>query len=311
MARADEGFAELFVDDLPQNGQIVLRPWGKIQGTLTIGGKPKANEILYLSRWPKLDDKTLFTVVHDQTVRTDADGKFVVSQIAPGDIWLTRRLRPITASITHFAHVNIKPAETAQVTLGGGRTVIGHLTEPKEFPETILWQGNGNWTEGTIRLLPEHPFKRPADWYNLTAAQQHARMEEWGKTAEGQASKASLFSISFLVEPDGTLTIPDLTPGQYEMKIQTSQGPDLVEPIASLDRTLEIEKPASPGGSLDLGGLEVKLHPRLRIGDLAPNFECQTLAGTPLKLSCTLGENMSCSTSAKTAWSKRCIMRMP
>jgi len=290
VVRSDGGFAQLFVDDLPKNGQVVLRPWGKIEGTLSISGKPKAGEMVYLSRWPRLDDKTLFSVIHDQGVRTDADGKFVFPQVAPGDAWVTRRLRAGTAAVTHFAYINLKPAETARVVLGGGRTVTAQLVQPKNSSETILWQSRINWSEGEIRSIPVHAFKPAADWYSLTASQQRARLEEWSKTEEGQAAKATMFKISFAVDPDGTVSVPDLAPGKYQMKITTTEGPDLTEPVASFEQALNVEKTANAGEALNLGTLEVKMSPRLHVGDLAPNFECKTIEGADLKLSTYKGK---------------------
>src|SRR5204863_1953973 len=83
IVRADEGFAQLFLEQLPPNHQIVVRPWGRIEGTLKFGDEPQPGQDIHLSRWPRLDDKTLFHVIHDTSNRTDADGHFVFDRVAP------------------------------------------------------------------------------------------------------------------------------------------------------------------------------------------------------------------------------------
>lgn len=284
VARDPEGLVQIFVEDLPKSREIRLRPWGKIEGTLTISGKPRPDETLFLSRFPRLNDKTLMQVVHDQTIRTDADGHFTIDHVAPGDVWITRRLRPQDGAITHFAYVDVQPGSTSRVTLGGGQTITGTLTQPKDFPQPLIWQDHNNWTEVEIQSLPIHDYQPTPDWYNLTASQQSARMEEWGRTKDGQAYKDNLFKLSAIAAPDGSFTIPDLAPGKYQLSFRTTQGPDLSEAVASLDRTLDVEKNANPNDALNLGSLEVKVQPLLHVGDRAPRFECQTLQGQPLKL---------------------------
>jgi RNA polymerase sigma factor (sigma-70 family) len=284
IVRADEGFAQLFLEQLLPNHQIVVQPWGRIEGTLKFGDEPQPGQDIYLSRWPRLDDKTLFHVIHDTSVRTDADGHFMFDRVAPGDAWLTRRLRPQAANATHFAYVDVQPGKTEQVQLGGARALVGHLVQPKDAAENIIWRDRSYWTEGQLISLPQHPRKLPPNWYGLSAAEQRAKMDEWGRTEEGQDFKRSMLNLSFVVNPDGTFTIPDVAPGDYQMKIETTQGPDLVERVASLEHAFTMPQAANAGGAVDLGDLEVKVAPRLRVGDAAPAFECKTLDGKSLKL---------------------------
>jgi RNA polymerase sigma factor (sigma-70 family) len=278
VVRADEGFAEVIADALPPGGEIHLKPWGRIEGTFSIGEEARGGEMIFLSRWPRLDDKTLFYVIHDASARTDADGHFVFERVAPGDVWLTRRLRPQMAVVSHFAYVDVQPGKAERVRLGGsGAAVVGRLVQPKDSPEVVLWRDRRHWTEGELFTLPRHPRKLPADWYNLGASQRRARMEEWGRTEDGLAFKRSMFSLSFLANPDGTFTIPDVAPGEYQMRVRTTEGPDLVEDVASLEYGFTVA--ADAAGVVDLGGLEVKVMPRLHVGDAAPAFECKTLDG--------------------------------
>ena len=281
VVRDEKGFAQVFVDDLPRSREILVSPWGRIEGVMKMGERPVAGETIYLSRWPRMDDQTLFNVVHDLTARTDAEGKFVFPRLSAGDVWITRRVRQVTADVSHFAYVDVEAGKTAQVRLGGGRMIIGKMMQPKDAREAIIWQDRTSWTQGEVTSVPAHPFERPADWYNLTSSQRAARMAEWGRSKAGLAFKNSMFKISFLVGPDGMFSIPDLAPGDYELKARTSEGS---EAVASVERALTVDAAGKPGEALDLGTLEVKVEPRIRVGDVAPQFECKTVNGAPLKL---------------------------
>jgi RNA polymerase sigma factor (sigma-70 family) len=293
VVRAEEGFAQVFVDQMPQDRKIQVRAWARIEGTMQIGDRALRNEKIYLSNWPRLNNNAIFAVLNEQIVRTDADGHFAFPRVTPGDLWITHRLRDMVAQPSHFAYVDVQPGKTHDVQLGGtGRPVVGQLVQPKEAKHPLLWMDQTHWSEGTAEVLPAHRW--PQIPPGLTPGQQDAELAKWGNTDEGRSAKRNLFKITFLVNPDGTFRIEDLRPGQYHLAITTTLGPDVSETLATLDYDLTVPEMAGARNDepLDVGPLEVTLKPRLYAGDPAPAFECKTFDGQAVKLENFKGKHL-------------------
>jgi len=89
-ALADAGYAVATADDLSANPDVVVKPWGRIEGVLRIGRSPGTNQMVNIGIWGSSETYEWTIVAHGMSVRTDAEGRFVFPRVAPGDVWLTR-----------------------------------------------------------------------------------------------------------------------------------------------------------------------------------------------------------------------------
>jgi hypothetical protein len=83
------GYAKVTVAALAAaSNQIVLQSWGRLEGTLTVGGQPKSDW------WIQVDGGTpVEPILRDITtfgVRTDAAGRFILNNVPPGQWYVGR-----------------------------------------------------------------------------------------------------------------------------------------------------------------------------------------------------------------------------
>jgi RNA polymerase sigma factor (sigma-70 family) len=299
VVRHPSGFIQLSDEEFKKtNGQIWLQPWGKVEGRVLIGDKPQAGEKITLFRSGSGEDWEAMQVQHSRETRTDANGKFVFDNVAPGDSWIawepkTKRLRRIRHTM-----IEVAPGKTLTQDIGGtGRPVIGRAAVvPTNAPDVKLsWDMNGRKANASamyhrIEGTQLVGFTTPPGWERMTRAEQIKLQKQWEKTPQGRYSKRYQWAEDFDINPDGTFRIDDLMPGKYGIQLRILRtengfGEDLVE------CNTEFEVPELPAGKtridepLDLGTMPVKLIPRTEAGKPAPDFEAATLDGKTIKLS--------------------------
>src|SRR5881296_515060 len=84
-------------------------------------------------------------VQHGTSVRTDANGHFAFSRVAPGDVWLTHSvtIRPGEGRQSGHQYVKVAPGDQIVVQLGGtGRTVTGRVSW--DSTNKLLFYGSMN-----------------------------------------------------------------------------------------------------------------------------------------------------------------------
>src|SRR2546422_7249208 len=107
----DAGYALVTADELASNPEVIVQPWGRIEGDLRIGKSPGSNQMVNISIWGSQPTYEWMLVSHSTSVRTDADGHFVFPQVAPGDVWLTRSVvvRPGEGRESGHHYVKVLP----------------------------------------------------------------------------------------------------------------------------------------------------------------------------------------------------------
>jgi len=144
----EQGYAEVSVASLATVTNVLLKPLGRIEGTVLSGKNPVSGQRVTLNGGGR---ERRFGPIHYLAYSADTDsvGHFVVERMCPGEYHLPG-----------FGTVTIKPGETTRVTLGGGgRTVTGQVVlSNKEW--SIDWQHcragwRGNpWSNGEATLYP-------------------------------------------------------------------------------------------------------------------------------------------------------------
>lgn len=294
VARTPEGFAQISNDDFKKNnGQVMLQPWGKVEGKLLVGSKPQPREKINLQRIGSRDDWVAMRVLHSLVATTDKDGTFVFNAVAPGESWLDWEKKGRPTRIVRHTMVEVDAGKTATIDIGGkGRPVIGKAASvPVNAPdEKLKWVTFGNQNvDGNYHNVEGTRVSPPENWQKMTNEQQVAWQKAWEKTPAGRKFHGLRWSEDFDIDPDGTFRLEDLVPGTYFVSLRMFRnengfGEDLVE------CTKEFTVPPLPAGTersdepLDLGTIETTLIPRTRVGKVAPNFEATTLDGKKISL---------------------------
>jgi RNA polymerase sigma factor (sigma-70 family) len=297
VVRHPSGFLQLTHEEYKAaKGQLWLQPWGRVEGRLMVGDQPQANQKVQLFRSGSRDEWDKLQVQHSRETKTDANGKFVFDNVAPGDSWLaweptSKRLRRSRHTLTE-----VEPGKTVVQDIGGkGRPVIGRAAQaPTNAPDVkLVWDMNGRKNNASAMYYQVRDFsgyKTPPGWERMSRAEQIKLQREWEKTPQGRANLKAQWGEDFDINPDGSFRIDDLLPGKYGVQLrilrtENGYGEDLVE----CDHQFTV--PELPAGvtrmdePLDIGTVAVKLKERTEPGKPAPQFTATTLDGKTIKLS--------------------------
>ena len=240
------GYAEASLQDLTASPTIVLQPWGRVEGTLRIGGEPGIGQKIELSNWYWRFGTNPCLQLHMES-QTDANGRFVFEGVPPGEreIWHSINLRPDktgpsfsdgvvikTGSGTAMMMrpwagpsqnmlVQVQPGQTTEVTLGGtGRTVVGrvHANDPSQ---PINWQMYP-YTISSKVSRPDAPqrkdFASDAEYATAEDGWIAGEQKFWLSEAGSEAQRNSRrYLVVFAT--DGSFRIDDVSPGTYWFNI--------------------------------------------------------------------------------------------
>jgi len=210
----DAGYAVATADELSTNPNIVVQPWGRIEGVLRIGKSPGTNQMVNLGIWGTSETYEWNLVQHAMSVRTDANGRFVFPRVAPVDVWLTHTVavRPGDGRPSGHHYVKVAPGDHIQVQLGGtGRTVTGRME----------WNADDNLTfYGTLWAREKHGMRAPPDWRSMSVEEKRKYVREWRESAEGELFKQEVRNYEFSVQSNRTFRVEDVLPGRYRMQVR-------------------------------------------------------------------------------------------
>jgi peroxiredoxin len=290
----DGGYAEVTDDELAAEPNVVLKPWGCVEGTFRIGGQPGIGEIVRLEYY---SDERRYEYgprigVHYGPARVDANGHFVWARLAPGRVRISLwyRLGGVMATRTRSQVIEVVSGEWVSVTIGGrGRTVVGSfVSADPNVP--IAWGG------GQVILdlkLPEPPT--PDNLEEMIFVEKRRWRDSWLRTEEGRAYKKMEWergcSYRAKIERDGSFRVDDVMAGEYELRAGVGEklGGKVVygprKPVAAPDYEFAVPDVYDQEGDklLDLGTLEVEIKRSLGVGDLAPAFKAETFDGREIK----------------------------
>ena len=232
IALNETGYAQVSLEQLKQSRQITLQKWGRIEGTLRVGHHLGTNEVVALTsnqaRWITqsfhgLGRQTNNIVVTNTSparlpepilnssvfkVKTDDQGRFVITFVPPGDRTINR-LIPLGSGSWNYNQittVKVLPGETLVTNLGGtGRTIRGTI----------------KFADGTTM---EHQNRAayifPANSHYLDKVRQlktDAEREAFFNSEEADRERKAFHSYSAPVKPDGSFQSDDVPPGEYQL----------------------------------------------------------------------------------------------
>ena len=133
IAVSDAGYADAFPDEFAKSGKLVLRPWGKIEGEVRIGGRPGTDQqVEFQPACFSAGDGPTTSPTATPTM-TDQRGRFAFDRVVPGPgtVWraVANAATPLGIPAWGWQEpVEVKPGQTARVRIGGkGRPVIGRV----------------------------------------------------------------------------------------------------------------------------------------------------------------------------------------
>jgi peroxiredoxin/protocatechuate 3,4-dioxygenase beta subunit len=257
---------------------VVLEPWGRVEGALSVGSRPVRGESV-LIRSARHGETPGLWVRQQLNTRTDDQGRFAFDHLLPGLVRLEHSLKTTWDQPVASAPVPalaVKSGRTTRLELGRtGRPVIGHLT----FPEEIKARA-GKRLGGTIAYRPQPP-RSPG---MLTS-------EESRRWAQEEENTSRYYGLA--IRPDGSFRADVVPPGNYEIEATVwEQDPEDPRRTTVLLGTAQhpIVVPGIQGASgnssdpFDVGSMPIKLRPHLDVGRLAPDFQATALDGKPVRL---------------------------
>ncbi len=299
-----QGFAEVRASNVIAGGEIVLQPWGRVQGRVRVGaGSQEDRTVIMTSADWEYGFEGRSGVPLSLSLRTEAgaDGSFTFDRVPPGERKVALQVRVNDRSsgrgqgTTHAMPVLVSPGGTTEVMVGGtGRTVIGRMTVAGGDPEDVDWKRDIH-TMYTI-LPPPPSLPGVVVTPNMTEPERQRAFREHNEkqraywmTEEGRALRRKHRQYVLLFETNGTFRVDNVEPGEYQVYVSLTNPdrPDnYYEYIGSMNKQVTV--PAAKSGQentpFDLGATSVQVRGIQRTGRRAPAFEVKTFEGKTIRL---------------------------
>ena len=246
---APEGLLVTTVAKAREYPTLRLKPFGRVEGTLMSEGKPKRGGSV---------TATLLTETHElylsREATADQDGKFVITNLPPGEYQLYRVFYPrrqgnesYAVQPSHQRLLTIKDGETVQIQYGGGgRTVTGQAA-PENPAIAVDWRNDSQSLE----------LARPTAGGGMKSfVRESFHLGESAADVLKDEREARSYHLEF--EEDGSFRAEDVPPGNYELRIKVTRPrpsqrggyPQPGEVLGSLTRKVTIPEGKEP---FDLG----------------------------------------------------------
>jgi thiol-disulfide isomerase/thioredoxin len=288
------GYLETDLAALSGGGTVKLLPWARVEGRLVRQGGNIAGQTMKAIFFRRVQQSRILFLLE---ARTDAHGRFVFDRLPPGKGRIGRVRAPLDAQVAQATQVELLPAKTTTVMVGGiGRTIIGRVQIPPVFLGQHDWICDGYVQRSQSTLVPP----MPDDVRDGTEEQRVRWMTSFSQTEAGKAytsalakARDSFRSYPMETKPDGTFRIEDVLPGSYELDTSVYPWPRGLHADMGEDRLAEgfarLNVPDLPYNAdeepLEIRPVAMNFTSVAAVGEPAPGFAAPTLDGRTLRLS--------------------------
>ena len=315
----DEGFAQVTEEQFLESPEIYLEKWGRVEGDIFVGSKPGAGEKVRLYNPYSHNDPKGINFSFSYNATADDQGRFVIDRVTPGLMKIAISIVSEDGRRTSYSgmkDVEVVSGETSYATIGGdGRTVVGKIARPPYLDPDWPWncaRGRINvdvpdQTKLMAQIYKELELPRPAEFEQMTSTEIVQWFEQWAMSEEGLAwqkefqdrLKEEIGDVqqqhyALQINSDGGFKADNVTEGDYLIALTfMGKGKRAGEPdyrnrlgVGKYKFTMPEITDDNIDQPLDLGliNLEMKMHPRLQIGQTAPAFTIDTLDGGKVSL---------------------------
>lgn len=278
---ADKGYAETSLMSLARTHEVRLTPWGRLEGTIALGGKPIQGARIAFETVRRGNYRLFLQYLFE----TGTDGKFDFTKMPPGKYEVYYHKNNGWSSRNHKQSVEIAAGQTTHLDYQiAGRTVTGKIRNT--LAEAVV-----DWRQAPIKksLTRKQSISksREVDSNDYVSWDDYSKAYNEIRAASSQEAP-EVYEFEF--NEDGSFKAEGVSPGTYIMEFQIGKPDRLRNPmerelLATLQREVVVP-PASDSQTnepFDLGELE------MRIGDGKPStpktFDARGRDGKAIKLS--------------------------
>jgi hypothetical protein len=254
----ERGYAEISIDSLKQTPQIKLQAWGRIEGILRVGRHLGTNELVTLQQAPMFEKPQPMIDGNDFQARTDNQGRFIFTQVPPGERKIARMIPQGERSWVHSpgTSITVKPGDVTRIEIGGnGRTVIGKLRLSQPNPDV-------DWRRAHAAIHSPYPSPFP----KFTDPQ---KQSAWIESPEGKDFWKNIRThpaYPVILASDGSFRVEEVRPGKYEFEVsllRSDTPQSALDFLGTFKKSIVVPEGKSPDDDspADLGILESKLEP--------------------------------------------------
>ena len=253
VAASDTGYAQLPWAQFQQEPTLVLRPWGRIEGTIFSKGKPIAGrKVLLTVQQPGTFDN-FHTDFSAYQATSDEQGKFAIERVPSAHCTVVQLVQTSPNSWLHAnpTPVEVLPGETTVVELGNrGATVTGRVRAGNVLADKPGAQ---------LMVMLSTPYPKPPDELGDQAA-----ITAWYQSDAFKQAHQRHRNYNAVPEADGSFTFDGVEPGSYTLTANADwpkpEGKSWErEQLGRTSQPLVIpENAAQSAGTVDAGDLELK-----------------------------------------------------
>lgn len=251
----EKGYARRSAEELAKSADLTLEPWGRVEGVVTVLGKPLANVPLRFIL-DATDQHSMFYDVFEYNARTDDQGRFAVEHVPAGVAQVSTGTRfgknPGPYGIVSSPRRLIRPGESLTLNVGGtGRPVVGKIR---------VRDGNELAVTGGRLVLktnempePDEPSAEEMKTWDMEKRFLH-HFDHY-RSPEGLARRLAARVVQVQVQPDGTFRAVEVEPGTYTLSFWLGKG--FQHPAVARDVTVPTIPKGRTDAPLDLGTIEI------------------------------------------------------
>jgi RNA polymerase sigma factor (sigma-70 family) len=254
IALHDQGYAEAGAAQLAKGPDLTIEPWGRIEGTLRVGGKPLAHESVIASLDDQRADMAGVMIQNESRTQTDDQGRFVFERVPRGEArihWQPNRQGARTMRDRYYqpTFVDVLPGQMVHSALlvEGGRTLVGRVTAPESDGRPIELAGSKAHLSPKIPVVPYPP--------NLAEGERREWLHRWRftETARNYRQRWRGVGHPLKLQADGSFRVDEVQPGDYELNVTVKGFAKLTRPVTIPNQTSNQDV-----GPVDLGVIQLK-----------------------------------------------------